>query len=44
LNLLAVFGISSPLRKLEVSTQGTDTMFVSALDGKGLADLLSRAM
>jgi hypothetical protein len=44
LNLLAIFGLSSPLRKLEVSTQGTDTMFVSAVDGKGLADLLSRAM
>ncbi|HEY3592298.1 MAG TPA: hypothetical protein VGL13_00430, partial [Polyangiaceae bacterium] len=44
LNLLAIFGLSSPLRKLDVTTQGVDTMFVGALDGRGLADLLARAM
>jgi hypothetical protein len=42
LNLLAVFGLGSPLKKLDVTSQGTDTMFVSALDGRGLADLMSR--
>jgi hypothetical protein len=44
LNLFAIFGLSSPLRKLEVNTQGTDTMFVSAFDAEGVAQLLARVM
>jgi hypothetical protein len=44
LNLLAMFGMGLPLRKLDVSTQGNDTMFVAGIDAQALAQLLSRAM
>jgi hypothetical protein len=44
LNLLAVFGVASPVRKLDVTEQGSDTMFVSALDADAVAKLLPRGM
>jgi hypothetical protein len=44
LNLLSMFGLGSPLRRLDVSSEGNDTMFVAGVDASQLALLLSRAM
>jgi hypothetical protein len=41
MNVLAIFGLGSPVQNLQVQTQEADTTFVMAVDGQGLIRLLA---
>jgi hypothetical protein len=41
MNVLALFGLGSPLQNLQVQSQDADATFVAAVDGQGLVRLLA---
>jgi hypothetical protein len=44
MNVLAIFGLSSPLKDLQVNTQDNDATFVTAIDAKSLTRLLGQIL
>jgi hypothetical protein len=44
MNVLAIFGLSSPLQNLQVSTQDNDATFVTAIDAQSLSRILAQAL
>jgi hypothetical protein len=44
MNVLAMFGLGSPLQSMDVSTQDRDTSFVIAVDGQSLTRLLGQLL
>jgi hypothetical protein len=42
MNVLAIFGLSSPLQNLQVNTQDNDATFVTAIDAQSLTRLLGQ--
>jgi hypothetical protein len=41
MNVLAIFGLGSPLQNLQVQSQDNDATFVMAVDGQSLVRLLA---
>jgi hypothetical protein len=44
MNVLAIFGLSSPLQNLQVNTQDNDATFVTAIDAQSLTRLLGQVL
>ncbi|HKQ69086.1 MAG TPA: hypothetical protein VJT73_07095 [Polyangiaceae bacterium] len=44
LNMLAIFGLASPLQNLQVQSQDNSATFVTAIDGQSLSRLLARVL
>jgi hypothetical protein len=44
MNVLAIFGLSSPLQNLQVNTQDNDATFVTAIDAQSLTRLLAQVI
>jgi len=44
MNVLAIFGLSSPVKDLQVNTQDNDATFVTAVDAQSLTRLLGQLL